>query len=356
MVQDNQITRVLVLDGISGVPLAKELSEGIANQGFDVSYADLRKFKPLMFYGLRSAFSKALNKRERADSFYHLPKLDEKSFEAYIKQELPSAILVVGFVYKYLNPAFLVRICRQYNIKLFLYDTDSCNLYSKRREFVFFIEEELPIYDEIFSFSKVTTRFFKETRKLNASFLPFGAKPLTLPKNLEQNIDVLFIGSCDLRRVFVLESIRQHVTIYGDRWARNYPLMTDSLKSKVSDHSVWGEQLYQLLFASKIVLNITRSHFYGAETGVNLRVFEALSAGAFLLTDYCEELAELFVVGEEIEVFRSSAELVEKVEYYLANPEKRMQIAQRGYQKYLQLHTWDAKARYLAAKFNKDSN
>lgn len=119
---------------------------------------------------------------------------------------------------------------------------------------------------------------------------------------------------------------------------------------------VGGQQLYQLLFASKIVLNITRSHFYGAETGVNLRIFEALSAGAFLLTDYCEELTELFVVGEEIEVFRSSAELIEKVEYYLANPEKRMQIAQRGHQKYLQLHTWDAKARYLVAKFSSDSN
>lgn len=345
------MSRVLILDGISGVPLAKELCEAIANQGIDARYADLRKFRTLMFYALKSAFQKALNKRENADSFYHLPKLHEASFEAYIKQVSPSVILVVGFVYKYLNPAFLTRVSRKYNIKLFLYDTDSCNLYSKRREFVFFIERELPIYQEVFSFSKVTTRFFKDTRKLNASFLPFGAKKIDLPTNSEQDIDVLFIGSCDLRRIFVLESIRQHVTIFGDRWTRNHALMSDSLRSRVSDHSVWGQQLYQLLFASKIVLNITRSHFYGAETGVNLRIFEALSAGAFLLTDYCEELTELFVVGEEIEVFRSSAELIEKVEYYLANPEKRMQIAQRGHQKYLQLHTWDAKARYLVTKF-----
>jgi spore maturation protein CgeB len=351
MVWSDEMSKVLILDGISGVPLAKELCEAFTNIGTTVTYADLRKFESLMFYGLKSAFRKALNKRENADSFYHLPKLNEASFEAYIRQESPSVILVIGFVYKYLTPAFLLKIKQQYNVKLFLYDTDSCNLYSKRREFIFFIEDELPIYDEIFSFSKITTRFFKDTRKLNASFLPFGAKKLELPINVKQSIDVLFIGSCDLRRVFIFENIRSHVTVFGDRWSRNYPLMSDELKSRVTDHSVWGEKLYQLLFASKIVLNITRSHFYGAETGINLRIFEALAAGCFLLTDYCEELTEIFVVGEEIEVFRSSVELVEKVEYYLANPEKRLEIARRGHQKFLTLHTWDAKASFLMEKF-----
>jgi spore maturation protein CgeB len=345
------MSKVLILDGISGVPLGEELCEAFANIGTTVSYADLRKFKPLMFYGLKSAFRKALNKRENADGFYHLPKLNEASFEAYIRQQAPSVILVIGFVYKYLTPAFLVKIKQEYNIKLFLYDTDSCNLYSKRREFVFFIEEELPIYDEIFSFSKITTRFFKDTRKLNASFLPFGAKPLALPEHSNQDVDVLFIGSGDLRRIFILETIRSHVTVYGDRWSRNYPLMSDELKARVIDRSIWGEQLHQLLFSSKIVLNITRSHFYGAETGINLRIFEALAAGAFLLTDYCDEVAELFEIGEEIEVFRSSAELVEKIEYYLANPEKRLEIARRGHQKFLKLYTWDSNANFLVNKF-----
>ena len=345
------MSKVLILDGISGVPLGEELCEAFVNIGTTVSYADLRKFEPLMFYGLKSAFRKALNKRENADSFYHLPKLNEASFEAYIKQQAPSVILVIGFVYKYLTPDFLLRIKQKYNVKLFLYDTDSCNLYSKRREFVFFIEEELPIYDEIFSFSKITTRFFKNTRKLNASFLPFGAKQLALPAHTKQDVDVLFIGSGDLRRIFILETIRSHVTVYGNRWSRNYPLMSDELKAKVIDRSVWGVQLHQLLFSSKIVLNITRSHFYGAETGINLRIFEALAAGAFLLTDYCDELTELFVVGEEIEVFRSSDELVEKVDYYLANPEKRLEIARRGHQKFLKLYTWDSNASFLVNKF-----
>jgi spore maturation protein CgeB len=127
--------------------------------------------------------------------------------------------------------------------------------------------------------------------------------------------------------------------------------MSDELKARVIDRSIWGEQLHQLLFSSKIVLNITRSHFYGAETGINLRIFEALAAGAFLLTDYCDEVAELFEIGEEIEAFRSSAELVQKIEYYLANPEKRLEIARRGHQKFLKLYTWDSNANFLVNKF-----
>src|SRR5687767_9312277 len=94
----------------------------------DVAYADFRTFKQKRFYALRSAYRKALNKRENADSFYHFPKVIEASFEAYIQEESPTVILVIGFAYKFLNPKFLERIKRQYNISIFLYDTDSCNL------------------------------------------------------------------------------------------------------------------------------------------------------------------------------------------------------------------------------------
>ena len=91
------------------------------------------------------------------------------------------------------------------------------------------------------------------------------------------------------------------------------------------------------------MLNITRTDFFGAETGINLRVFEALAAGCFLLTDHCEEIAELFKVGEEIETFRSSKELADKVAYYLANEERRRTIARNGHQAFLGNHTWNTR-------------
>lgn len=344
------MTKLLILDGISGVPLAKELCDAFNQIGVVSDYADLRKLESQAFYAVKAAVRKALNKRENADSFYHMPKLKEAKFASLLQQHAPTAILVIGFIYKYLSPQFLQKICYQNNVKLFLYDTDSCNLYSKRREFIFFIENELPIYDEIFSFSKVTTRFFKETKNLNASFLPFGANNIVSKSINTQSTEVLFIGSCDLRRIFLLEHIKDKVTIFGDRWHRNYPLISDSLKSKIKNQSIWGDALYSQLAEAKIVLNITRSHFYGVETGINLRIFEALAAGCFLLTDYCEELEDLFVIGEEIEVFRSASEFAEKVDYYLNNPEKRLAIAKQGHAAFIKKHLWTNKAETLRKK------
>jgi spore maturation protein CgeB len=351
----NNITKksvkLLIFDAVAELPLGKEMHEAFQQIGVDSDYADCRDFKQKKLYKYRAAYRKALNRMEGgADRFYHFPKLIEHLFEQYIAKVLPTHLLVIGCIYKYLRPALLQELQSKYHFKIYLYDTDSCNLYPKRREFLFFIDHELPIYDEIFSFSKVTTQFFSETKKLNATFVPFGAKPTTSVVKAKTEIDVLFVGSADLRRIFLLESIKDVVTVYGNRWERNYPLMSDGLKKVVTDETVWGEQLNTLLASAKIVININRTHFYGAGTGVNLRVFEALAVGAFLLTDYCDELNELFVIGEEIEVFRSTQELFEKVQYYLVNSEKRSEIAVKGHAKFIQSHQWQSRAIEIAKR------
>ncbi len=256
-----------------------------------------------------------------------------------IAREQPSHILVIGFIYKFFDPQLLRELADEAGAGLFLYDTDTCNLYDRRREFIFFVERELPAYDRILSCSAVTTRFFRDTRGLDAVFVPFGAKPIAAARG-EQPTDVLFVGSGDLRRIFLLEGIRDHVSVRGNRWQRNFPLISAPLRARIDDRPVWGEELHDLLGQSKIVLNITRTDFYGAETGINLRIFEALAAGCFLLTDHCDELGELFRIGEEIETYRSSTELAEKVRYYLANPEERNRIADSGFAAFKARHTW----------------
>lgn len=345
-------TKLLIFDAIAEVPLGKEMHAAFRQLAINSVYADCRDFQQKKFYKYRAAYKKALNRIEGgSDRFYHFPKLVESLFERYIATELPTHLLVIGFIYKHLSPEFLKKLISKYSFEMYLYDTDSCNLYPKRREFLFFIDQELPIYKEIFSFSKVTTHFFSETKKLNASFLPFGAASSSVNTRPNPDINVLFVGSGDLRRIFLLEKIKDVVTIYGNRWKRNYPLMSDGLKKTVTDETVWGEQLQALLASAKIVININRTHFYGAGTGVNLRVFEALAAGAFLLTDYCDELTELFEIGKEIEVFRSNQELADKVNYYLRHPEKRMEIAKNGHVKFLNSHTWHARAAEIAKRF-----
>lgn len=338
--------KILIIDGIGGVPLGEELRSAFADSACEAIRIDCLSERPLKLYGLRSAHAKLVKKHTQRDGFFYLPRLNEKQLEATIRKEKPTLILVVGFIYKFFSPHFLRKAAKDAGAGLFLYDTDSCNLYAKRREFIFFAQEELPIYDRIFSFSKVTTRLFSDTLKLNATHLPFGAQPIEI-KQSNPCIDALFVGTCDLRRIFLLESIHDHIEIHGNRWQRNYPLISSELRSRISDQPVWGKQLHELLAKAKIVLNITRSDFYGAETGVNLRIFEALAAGAFLMTDRCEEIEDLLKPGVEIETFASASEMKEKLHYYLEHDDERKRIAQNGHAAFMNRHTWKSRVAEL---------
>lgn len=337
-----RVQKILVLDGISGVPLGRDICDTLIELGISTIHFDCLKQTPRPFYPIRSALAKAHNRSGGRDTFVHLPRLIERTLERLMSLEQPSHILVVGFIYKFFSPRYLRQLADAYGACLLLYDTDSCNLYAKRREFVFFVENELPVYDRIFSFSAVTTRFFRDTRGLDALHLPFGAVPISLPVERPSS-EVLFVGSGDLRRILLLEAIREHVTVRGNRWARNQALISDALQARIVDQPIWGEVLHGFLGGAKIVLNITRSDFFGAGTGVNLRIFEALAAGCFLMTDYCDEIADLFEIGVEIDTFRSSAELVEKVDYYLTNDLVRERVARRGYESFLKNHSWSVR-------------
>lgn len=336
--------KVLVLDGISGISLARDMAETISTLGLEVGYCSFADLPRIPFYKPRAAAAKLLNKREDKDSFFHLPKTRLAELESVFQREQPDAVLVVGFSYKFIAPKQLRLLAGKHQAALYLYDTDSCNLYSSRREFVFFLQTELPVYDHVFSFSRVVTEFLVR-QGLPTSFSPFGSVRLPQLKANGEQHQVLFVGSGDLRRVFLLESIADKLKVYGNRWQRNYPLMSEQLRQCVEDRSIWGDTLYQELANAKIVLNITRAPFYAAETGINLRIFEAMAAGCFVLTDYCDEIAELFTPGEEIETFKGSAELREKVQYYLKNEEARQRIAERGHQKFLSHFTWEQRLR-----------
>jgi len=336
----NDVRKILVLDGIGGIPLGREICETLSELGVPATHFDCLQAPRRAFYSAHSAYAKLLNRGTDRDDFYFLPKLVERDLRELIAREQPSHVLVIGFIYKFFDPQLLRRLADEAKAGLFLYDTDTCNLYGRRREFIFFVEHELPVYDRILSSSAVTTRFFRDTRGLDALFVPFGAKAFTA-RRAEQPIDVLFVGSCDLRRIFLLEGICEHVTVRGNRWQRNFPLISAPLRARIDDRPVWGEELHRLLGQSKIVLNITRTDFHGAETGINLRIFEALAAGAFLLTDHCDELADLFRVGREIETYRSGAELAAKVGYYLAHPHARDKIAACGLAAFCNRHRWN---------------
>ena len=50
----------------------------------------------------------------------------------------------------------------------------------------------------------------------------------------EKNIDISFVGSADMRRIFLLEKLKnKNIAIYGSRWKRNDSLISTALKKKI---------------------------------------------------------------------------------------------------------------------------
>ncbi|MBP3476003.1 MAG: glycosyltransferase [Lachnospiraceae bacterium] len=97
-------------------------------------------------------------------------------------------------------------------------------------------------------------------------------------------------------------------------------------------------EMPKIFHASKINLNITMRPI---ETGLSLRIWDILGCGGFLLTNYQAEIPEYFEIGKDLETYDSMEELEQKVQYYLAHEEERIEIAINGYEKVAQHHTYE---------------
>lgn len=117
-----------------------------------------------------------------------------------------------------------------------------------------------------------------------------------------------------------------------------------ALKSRVNP-PVFGKEMLRLLKDSQIAFN---SHIgvAGRYAG-NVRLFEATGVGACLLTDWKENLGDIFCEDREIVTYRSAEECVEKVRWLIAHPVQCGQIAAAGQARTLRDHTFERLAGQL---------
>lgn len=88
---------------------------------------------------------------------------------------------------------------------------------------------------------------------------------------------------------------------------------------------------------SRINLNITLKTI---QTGIPLRAWDILGCSGFLLSNYQEELCTYFTPGEDFIYYESIDDAIEKVSYYLSHEKERAEIAQNGFLKLKESHTF----------------
>jgi spore maturation protein CgeB len=175
-----------------------------------------------------------------------------------------------------------------------------------------------PVEDFIPKYEEIGVKAFW----INYPYAPEVHRPLNLPKKH----DLIFIGTFYPERAYLIEQLNllgNKVLIYGNGWERigiNTPRVT-------------AERMVELYNESKIVLNMHQKAMAMHKVKANLRIYEALGCGAFILTDYCPGMEEIFQDGEHLVVYKDTWDLNWKIKYYLKNEEERKEIAKKGHDK-----------------------
>jgi len=157
---------------------------------------------------------------------------------------------------------------------------------------------------------------------LDADLFP-PRRQASTPSGPHAPFDVGYVGSLDgiwseRRRLLDLLATRHSASPYG--------------------HVVTNDEMARIYRHSRIVFNLP------IVPTITPRVFEAMGAGAMLLTGRADNgLDLLFEDGVHLVTFEGDAELMEKAAYYLAHDEERMAIARAGHELVTRAHTWEAR-------------
>jgi glycosyltransferase involved in cell wall biosynthesis len=183
------------------------------------------------------------------------------------------------------------------------------------------------LYDYVFVFHPGFDRLFNEAGHPRVICLPHAVEAVLFERETGSNrtYEVGWVG-----------------TLQGsqNRMRRRY---IDTLKAcfhmNELDRHYSPEEMAAIYSRSKIVVNISRDDHL---SDANLRCFEAMAAGALLITAKPTELADYgFIEGVHYIAFESESDLCLKVKSFLADDTARQGIARAGRSLVIDKHTYD---------------
>ncbi|MFH1009966.1 MAG: glycosyltransferase [bacterium] len=218
-------------------------------------------------------------------------------------------------------------------------------------------KELAPFYDHFFAIQK--DDFGRELLQIgqrNFHYLPAAAcrhlhRPteLTGEEQLRYGSDLSFVGAGYYNRVQSFRRLLNYdFKIWGNDWPEDGPLVP---KNQEKARRVDPEESVKIFSASKINLNLHSSPTHAGVDPfgdfVNPRTFEIAACGAFQLVDERKYLPELFDPSSEIALFQSVDELPAKIDYFLAHPQERADMARRARERVLREHTYEHRMKEL---------
>lgn len=201
--------------------------------------------------------------------------------------------------------------------------------------------EDFHNYDLMLSsLPNFVSRFRLQGVKAELFRLGFDPRVLKLVGEIDRDISVSFVGSLSMDhkgRMEWLERLCNHVDVrvWGPGVAG---LPANSAVRKAYQGEAWGAEMYRVLRRSRLTLNY---HIGIAEDFANnMRLYEATGVGACLVTDWKQNLGEMFGPGKEVLAYKSTEECIELIRHHLDHDAERTAVANAGHDRTLREHTY----------------
>ncbi|CCO24557.1 CgeB family protein [Maridesulfovibrio hydrothermalis] len=200
--------------------------------------------------------------------------------------------------------------------------------------------------------------FFSELKQIgveNVLYLPLAAHPefhkpvqLNSVDSQKYGSDVSFMGAgYPNRRLAFRRLIHHGLKIWGSEWDGDHVLEP---YLQQGGRRVSSEECVKIFNGTKINLNLHSSiqadELVSGGDFINPRTFELAACGSFQLVDRRSLMPEAFAEGE-LAHFESLEDLDEKIEYFLANPDKRADFAAKSRERVLKDHTYAVRMQSL---------
>lgn len=194
-------------------------------------------------------------------------------------------------------------------------------------------DENLTLYDIHFS---SRPHLFEEYRNKGArrvKYLEFCFDPtIFYPINSIQNIkyELIFVGNWSKNREQWIKDLAPffNVCVWGGSWWRARSLRQET-NIQMMYRSATLEDYSRVVSNSKICLNFLT---LDNRDQTNLRNFETPACKGFQLCNRTAQLINIFKEDEEISLFDSKQELIDKIRYYLKHENERIEIAKKGFE------------------------
>jgi len=160
------------------------------------------------------------------------------------------------------------------------------------------------------------------------------AEVMQAEEHKDKKYELLFVGNS--RQVYrkILKDLLPtdyKLTVIGRHW-ENYPVQDYVVQPYISN-----EEVGQAYHDATILLN---DHWDDMkEQGViSNRIFDALAAGAFVISDYMDEIEEAFAGA--VVTYKDKDDLKAKIDYYMKHESERLEKAKLGQNIVLRQHTF----------------